>query len=82
MPAYFITEHERMFSAWPVIVDGIAGVVLGTLIGERLIRKIPEKLSDEQFLRFSWPLVYGFSPPRHDETAKPRLRSGQWRASF
>jgi uncharacterized membrane protein YfcA len=43
MPVYFITEHERMFSAWPVIVDGIVGVVLGTLIGERLLRKIPEK---------------------------------------
>jgi uncharacterized membrane protein YfcA len=43
MPVYFITEHKRMFSAWPVIIAAIIGVVLGTLVGERQLRKIPEK---------------------------------------
>jgi uncharacterized membrane protein YfcA len=44
MPVYFITEHDRMFSAWPAIVAATAGVIAGTLVGERLLRKIPEKV--------------------------------------
>jgi uncharacterized membrane protein YfcA len=44
MPVYFATESARIFSAWPAIVAGIIGVVLGTLAGERFLRRIPEKL--------------------------------------
>jgi uncharacterized membrane protein YfcA len=44
MPVYFLTEHARMFSAWPVIVTGTIGVVAGTLVGERVLRKIPENV--------------------------------------
>ena len=44
MPVYFATESAKIFSAWPAIVAGVIGVVIGTLAGERLLRKIPEKL--------------------------------------
>jgi uncharacterized protein len=44
MPVYFATESARIFSAWPTIVAGIIGVVVGTVTGERVLRRIPEKL--------------------------------------
>jgi uncharacterized protein len=44
MPVYFASESARILSAWPAIVAGIAGVVTGTLAGDRLLRRIPEKL--------------------------------------
>ncbi len=44
MPVYFATGSAKVFSAWPAIAAGIIGVVLGTLAGERVLRRIPEKL--------------------------------------
>jgi len=44
MPVYFVKESGRMFSAWPAIIAAVIGVVLGTVAGERVLRKIPEKL--------------------------------------
>jgi uncharacterized membrane protein YfcA len=44
MPVYFATGAAAILQAWQPILAGIAGVVLGTLIGERLLRRLPEKL--------------------------------------
>lgn len=44
MPVYFATESARIVSAWPAVVAGIIGVVFGTVAGERVLRRIPEKL--------------------------------------
>jgi uncharacterized membrane protein YfcA len=44
MPIYFATGSAKILGAWPAIVAGIIGVVLGTLAGERVLRRIPEKL--------------------------------------
>ncbi len=44
MPVYFATESARIFSSWPVIIAATTGVVLGTLAGERVLRRIPEKI--------------------------------------
>jgi uncharacterized membrane protein YfcA len=44
MPVYFATGSAKIFSAWPAIVAGVIGVVLGTLAGERVLRRLPEKL--------------------------------------
>jgi uncharacterized membrane protein YfcA len=44
MPIYFATESAKIFNAWPAIVAGIIGVVVGTLAGERVLRRIPDKL--------------------------------------
>lgn len=43
MPVYFATAAGRIFSAWPAIISGIIGVVIGTLAGERILRRIPER---------------------------------------
>ena len=42
MPVYFMTESTEIHRAWPPMVAAIVGVVVGTLAGERVLRKIPE----------------------------------------
>jgi uncharacterized protein len=42
MPIYFATESAQIFRAWPATVAAIVGVVAGTVIGERILRKIPQ----------------------------------------
>jgi uncharacterized protein len=44
MPVYFATEASQMANAWPVIAVSVIGVVVGTLAGERVLRRIPERL--------------------------------------
>jgi uncharacterized membrane protein YfcA len=44
MPVYFVAERQMILTAWPVIVAATAGVLIGTLIGERVLRRIPERL--------------------------------------
>ena len=43
MPVYIVTGWQKMLEAWPVIACAIVGVVLGTLWGVRVLRRIPEK---------------------------------------
>ena len=43
MPVYFATEFSQIVTAWPVVIAGLAGVTIGTLAGERVLRRIPEK---------------------------------------
>jgi uncharacterized membrane protein YfcA len=43
MPVYVATQHAELLGIWPMIAITAAGVVLGTLFGSRLLRKIPEK---------------------------------------
>lgn len=42
MPVYFITEPRQILSAWTAIVAALIGVLPGTLLGERILRRIPE----------------------------------------
>jgi uncharacterized membrane protein YfcA len=42
MPVYFAFQAEELAGAWPLIAVATAGVVLGTLAGERVLRRIPE----------------------------------------
>jgi uncharacterized membrane protein YfcA len=44
MPVYLSTEFARIFVAWPAILASIIGVVFGTVVGERVLRRIPENL--------------------------------------
>ena len=37
-------NQQRIFSARPAIVAAVIGVVLGTLAGERVLRRIPEPI--------------------------------------
>ena len=44
MPVYAIVQGKQVLESWPVLLLAIIGVVLGTLAGERVLRKIPEPL--------------------------------------
>jgi uncharacterized membrane protein YfcA len=44
MPVYFATASAPILKAWPAILPAVAGVVIGTLAGEKILRRIPEKL--------------------------------------
>lgn len=44
MPVYLWTEWNRMGQVWPFLVTATAGVLVGTLAGERILRSIPERL--------------------------------------
>ena len=43
MPIYFATEFRQILTAWPVVVTGLIGVIIGTLAGESVLKRIPEK---------------------------------------
>jgi uncharacterized membrane protein YfcA len=43
MPVYLANEHGGIASAWPLLLVAIAGVLLGTFWGVRLLRRIPEQ---------------------------------------
>jgi uncharacterized membrane protein YfcA len=44
MPVYAFVQGKEVMGIWPVLLLAIIGVVLGTLAGERVLRKIPEPL--------------------------------------
>jgi uncharacterized membrane protein YfcA len=42
MPLYLITTGSAILAIWPTVAIGTAGVVAGTLLGNRLLSRIPE----------------------------------------
>jgi uncharacterized membrane protein YfcA len=42
MPVYFVTQAEELAGAWQVIALATVGVIVGTLTGERVLRRVPE----------------------------------------
>jgi len=44
MPVYFVVEREGILQAWTILLLAIAGVLLGTFWGVKLLRKIPQQL--------------------------------------
>jgi hypothetical protein len=44
MPVYFLSAGSRLTAAWPVIAIATAGALVGTLLGRRLLARIPEPL--------------------------------------
>jgi uncharacterized protein len=42
LPVYLANQHEDMLRLWPSIAMAAAGVVVGTVIGSRLLRRVPE----------------------------------------
>lgn len=42
MPVYFVTMGDELLRLWPLAAIATAGVVIGTLIGRRLLARIPE----------------------------------------
>ena len=43
MPVYLAIEGRQILAAWPLLLTTIAGVLLGTFWGVRLLRRIPER---------------------------------------
>jgi uncharacterized protein len=43
MPVYLATQGRDVLDVWPLVVVGTAGVLVGTMLGERLLRRVPEK---------------------------------------
>jgi len=67
MPVYLAIEGGRIFSAWPVLAVTIAGVLLGTFWGVRLLRRIEERTFRK--LLFSLILALGVYMLIHGATA-------------
>lgn len=44
MPVYAVIQGKQVLEIWPVLLLAIIGVVVGTLAGERILRRIPEPL--------------------------------------
>jgi uncharacterized protein len=44
MPVYFVSEAHALAQVWVYIALGTAGVVVGTLVGQRVLTRIPEKV--------------------------------------
>jgi len=44
MPVYAVTQAREVLEIWPVLLLAIIGVVVGTLAGERMLRRIPEQV--------------------------------------
>jgi uncharacterized membrane protein YfcA len=44
LPVYMWTEGRSLTRLWPEIVAAIAGVLIGTVVGVRVLRRIPERV--------------------------------------
>ena len=44
MPVYLATQARRLAYAWPLITAATAGVLAGTILGERVLKRIPEAI--------------------------------------
>lgn len=45
MPVYFATEFHQLAHVWTYLVIGTIGVIVGTVLGQQVLIKIPEKVS-------------------------------------
>lgn len=43
MPVYLFNQGSEMLAQWPVLLATTAGVIAGTLAGERVLKRIPER---------------------------------------
>lgn len=44
MPVYFATQAGEIASIWPLVALAAAGALVGTLLGEKVLRRIPERV--------------------------------------
>jgi uncharacterized protein len=43
VPVYIATQGEAIARAWPIVASATAGALVGTVLGERILKRIPEK---------------------------------------
>jgi len=44
VPVYVMTGSHELWQAWPLMVAAAGGVILGTIIGGRVLALIPERI--------------------------------------
>ena len=44
VPVYIIAQGKQIAGLWPLVAVAIVGVVIGTLLGERFLHRIPEAI--------------------------------------
>jgi len=44
MPVYAVVQGKQVLDIWPILLLAIIGVAIGTFVGERILRRIPEPL--------------------------------------
>ena len=44
VPVYLMTQGSEIAKLWPVLLAAAAGTVIGTMVGERVLRQIPEPI--------------------------------------
>ena len=44
MPVYFATEGDKIAGLWPMVTIASLGVLIGTLGGEKILKRVPEPL--------------------------------------
>ena len=44
IPVYLAIAWRQVLNAWPAILSATSGVILGTLLGVRVLRRIPEPI--------------------------------------
>jgi uncharacterized membrane protein YfcA len=42
MPVYLITQGKEIAALWPALLAASVGAAVGTLAGERILRRVPE----------------------------------------
>jgi uncharacterized protein len=42
MPVYLVTSGREVLAIWPIVLMATVGVIIGTVFGSRLLRRIPE----------------------------------------
>jgi len=43
MPVYAATQYRSILAVWPAMLLATIGVVIGTLVGKPLLKRIPER---------------------------------------
>jgi uncharacterized membrane protein YfcA len=44
MPVYLVTQGQDVATLWPFLLTATAGAMIGTVVGERVLRRIPEPI--------------------------------------
>src|SRR5215831_2292274 len=44
VPVYLVTQGNEVLGLWPFLVTATVGTLVGTVVGERLLRRVPEPI--------------------------------------
>lgn len=73
MPVYFFTEAEGIGRVWPLVALATAGVLIGTVVGERVLQRVPEGEYYAGWQERTWDLHAAASGVAIDAKEKQRF---------